>query len=302
LLVAGLIAIGVIALVVGLVGLPQAPAESSNQTEEATVGDVTLTVDASGQIVDEFTYSIAPGADPVVSAIAGVDTGAMATAESGYTTTSIEVALGGTVAAGDTLAYVDDFDGDNVAVSSNLAGRVRSITAIVGAPAGQIATLGLGRVLLAVQVSEYDVNALQPGQTVTVSIPALDDEVDGLVSTVSQTSSDESGVEEYQVLIEFAELPAAIRIGMTATASIVVDSVTDVVTVSPSAITQIGDQSLVTVQNADGSTSNQPVTVGLVGTSRVEIVEGLEAGDVVVVGVSGEVPVVESGTGPGSFG
>jgi HlyD family secretion protein len=74
----------------------------------------------------------------------------------------------------------------------------------------------------------------------------------------------------------------ALPAGSRAMLAIVVATATDVVTVPTSAITRRGDG--FTVQTWDGTDlSRKPVTVGTVGSRRVEVTSGLTAGDQVVL-------------------
>jgi multidrug efflux pump subunit AcrA (membrane-fusion protein) len=301
LIIAGLVVVGVIALVVGLIGRPAAPTATPQITSAVTTGDVSLTVDASGQVVDQYTFSVAPETSAVLTAIAGVSTGSGATAM-GYTTSSVDVSVGQVVAAGQNLATVYNSDDESFSVPSPHAGTVRSITTANEAVASQVATIGVGAPVVSVQVSEYDIAAITLDQTVAVTLGSSDEEFTGTVSSIAQVSTNTSGVEQYQVVISSDEMPEGTRIGMTATASIVIDSREGVLTVPPSALTTVGDITLVTVQNDDGTTETVPVEVGLVGNSSVEILSGLSEGDTVVIGTDGDVPVVDAVTGPPGFG
>ncbi len=296
-----LVAVGVIALVVGLIGQPPTPAGAGQLTTTVARGDVSLTVDASGQVVDEYTYSVAPETAAVLSAIAGVATGANAGA-GGYTTSSIDVAVGDAVSDGQQLATVRSSDDDTYTVGSPQPGTVRSITTAVDAAASQVATIGVGAMVVAVQVSEYDVADIAVDQAVALTLGSGDQEFEGTVSRIAEVSTNTSGVEQYQVVIVSDELPENARIGMTVTASIVVESRTDVLIVPPTALSEVGAITTATVINADGTSEIARVTVGLVGTTAVEITGGLTSGQKVVIGTDGDVPVVDTVVGPPGFG
>jgi multidrug efflux pump subunit AcrA (membrane-fusion protein) len=296
-----LVVVGIIALVIGIIGPPPSSSGASQLTTKVTRGDVSLTVDASGQVVDEYTYSIAPETAAVLSAIAGVPTGATAGA-GGFTTSSVDVSVGDAVTDGQQLASVRNGNDDTYSVTSPQAGTVRSITTATDAAASQVATLGVGAVVVAVQVSEYDVADIAVDQVVTLTLGSSDQDFDGTVSRIAQVSTNTTGVEQYQVVITSDQLPETARIGMTATASIVVDSRTDVVVVAPTALTKVGAVTVATIVAADGTSTTRPVQVGLVGNTTVEITSGLNAGDTVVIGSSGDVPVVDTVVGPPGFG
>jgi len=68
---------------------------------------------------------------------------------------------------------------------------------------------------------------------------------------------------------------------MTANVQIIVADRRDVVTVPSDALVRKGGQQFVTLANADGTTQEQAVTIGITDGALVEIVSGLEAGQTV---------------------
>ncbi len=86
----------------------------------------------------------------------------------------------------------------------------------------------------------------------------------------------------YPVTLAVTNADKAIKPGMTANASIVVDQRNDVLTVPLRAIHTQGNQKFVTVQT-NGKLVQQPVTTGLSNDQAVEITKGLQQGDVVVL-------------------
>jgi len=66
--------------------------------------------------------------------------------------------------------------------------------------------------------------------------------------------------------------------GMSATATIIVDQRTNVVMVPSKAVQTKNRQSVVTVKNADGSTTDMAVTTGLSDSTNTEITSGLTDG------------------------
>jgi macrolide-specific efflux system membrane fusion protein len=288
-----LIAVGIIALAVGLIGRPPTPSGTGLATETVSQGDVTLSVDASGQVFDEYTIAVAPETTPVLVEKAGVTVGT-GTMANGYTTATIEVAVGDAVSAGQQLGTATNSDGTQYAITTPSAGHVRSITTAVGASASQFATIGIGSTVLATQVSENDVVQLKKDQAAAIVLGSGGSAFAGKVSTIAQSSTTASGVQKYLVLITTDKLPSAARIGMTATVTVTIDSKTGVLNVSPSALTTVGPLTTVTVIDSKGNAVVTPVTLGLVGTSRVEVVSGLKAGDRVSTGSTGSVPTVTS--------
>lgn len=387
-----IVVVGLLAIGIGLRARPGSDLSSSYLSQIVTKGTVTASVSASGQLVDAYTYSVAPNATPVLTQRDGVAVGTTATAGSatgssgtstgavggataaGYVTTAISANVGDHVAANGQIATAANatvkntdlataqsnaraavnnaqvalsndqsslasqqalavtpattqsintlqkqVSADSVAINSARAtlttaeentanasvsvtspvdGYIRSLTTAVGATASQIATIGSGGVDVSVMVSEYDIARVLPNQTVQLSLGSSPAPFTGTVSSISQVPNSSTGVQDYQVVIATSGIPATGRIGMTVSASIGIASHAAVLNVPPSAITTRNGGSVVTVINASGNTTVKKVTLGLVGDSSVEITSGLIAGERVVTGASGSVPVVTSVTTP----
>jgi len=106
----------------------------------------------------------------------------------------------------------------------------------------------------------------------------------------------------YPVTVVVEDLDPAIRPGMTAAVSIIVERHEDVLTVANRAIRVSGGQRTVTVLY-EGETISVPVTLGLVGDTTSEIAEGaLKEGDVVVLNASSASQSNTVFGGPGVFG
>ena len=70
---------------------------------------------------------------------------------------------------------------------------------------------------------------------------------------------------------------------MSGDADIVTEVVEDAVSVPETALRYRGDEVFVLRPNGDGGSVEQPVRIGIVDGSRVQVVEGVEAGDAVVL-------------------
>lgn len=141
-----------------------------------------------------------------------------------------------------------------------------------------------GQLLVTIDLSEFDVAQVEVGQKASVAVDALGgDSFPGTVVYVAPAGVDSGGVITFPVQIAVPEAED-VKPGMTVSASIVVAKATDVVLVPLEAVTyDEEDQASVTVVGADGQETVQEVEVGLESTEEVEILEGLEEGDVVVL-------------------
>ena len=120
---------------------------------------------------------------------------------------------------------------DNARIIAPWDGIVTAVNAVVGTlsgglggPAIQIADAG--KYHLDVQVDELDVAGLAEGQTVTVEVDALPEQklTGSLVSVAPSAASTPTGGVSYKVRIDIDPTEAALRAGMSATATILANT------------------------------------------------------------------------------
>lgn len=103
----------------------------------------------------------------------------------------------------------------------------------------------------------------------------------GTVSSVGLIASSSSGsVASFPVVISVTGSPSGLYAGASASVSIIVRQLNDVVEVPTAAITYNSGQPSVT-KVVGGSTVSQPVTTGISANGQTQITSGLRAGDVV---------------------
>ena len=138
--------------------------------------------------------------------------------------------------------------------------------------------------LITVSVDELDINSVAKGQEATVTLDAIEDQTftGQVVKVGNSASSSGNGVAKYSVDISIPK-EQQMKVGMNASATILVESVKNVVTIPVIALQEKGNQSFVyTKKNSDGSlTGEVEVTTGLSDGTTVEITKGLSEGDVV---------------------
>jgi len=133
-----------------------------------------------------------------------------------------------------------------------------------------------GTTTVAVAATSGQIRQLEVGQAATAT-PAGSDTP--LAGTVTQISTVPDSSASYPVTITLEEKDLDIATGLSASVSVVVGAADEVVTVPASAV---GDGT-VSIVGADGVATQTRVTTGVVGATTVEIVEGVEAGDDVVL-------------------
>ena len=137
---------------------------------------------------------------------------------------------------------------------------------------------------ISVSVDEQDINSVSVGQSATVTLDALDGvTLDGTVTAVSNSaSSSGNGSAKYTVSISVLKQDGML-IGMSASATIVVDEAEDVVTIPVDALQEKGSETYVyTTVDDDGTLSGETeVETGLSDGDTVEITDGLSDGDTI---------------------
>jgi HlyD family secretion protein len=195
--------------------------------------------------------------------------------------------------------------------SSSSASSSSSSTASTGSSSSSSSTTASGFVVLqgvrhlevTSMVAEADAAKVHIGDRATVTFSALDQTAQGRVTSIDLQDTVSNNVVEYGVTVTLNGAPHQIRLGQTASVSIVTGVVRNVLTVPSSAVTTTGNTSTVTLDE-NGQQSVRPVQVGLVGDSTTEITSGLNEGDVVVLssGTGSTGFTLPGGGIPGGFG
>ena len=358
------VGVGAVAFASGAIG---ANAADSPQylTSNATVGDVTDDVAATGTLAASESYGLLFGTDPYL--VSGDDAPA---ADGTWPVTAVNVKVGDSVGAGDVLATADTADlerqlglatadlrsaninlaiakenlsaaedsGDTdaerqaqlglysakkaVSQASDARGTIQrqikaaTLTAPIAgivtelhihtgfdAPSGPAIVVASATYQVTTDVVESDLSDIKVGQAASVTIDALDTQVDGTVSAISPVAADgSSGVVAFPVTVTIANAPPETRAGMSADVTITTASATGVLTV-PSAALQgtTGDYAVMTLA-PDGTPQRTPVDVGLVTSTTAEIKSGLAEGTAVVTGTAADLVETVNGNGGGRFG
>jgi len=175
----------------------------------------------------------------------------------------------------------------------------------------------LDRMTVKAEISEADVVKVEPGMQARFTIlgepdrpyratlrmvepaPASINTSDSTSS--SSTTSTDSAI-YYLGALDVPNEDGKLRISMTAQVSIVLDSARDVPSIPSSALGRSGRDGLYTVQvlKADGGVEPRRIRIGLEDSINVQVLEGLELGEQVVLGdaATGSSTVMR-GRGPG---
>jgi multidrug efflux pump subunit AcrA (membrane-fusion protein) len=134
-----------------------------------------------------------------------------------------------------------------------------------------------------VSISEVDCLKVEVGQKVEIELDILKGRIfTGKVTEVAEYARAESGVVTVPVTIKMDEVSPIFKPQFSATAEIIVNSAENVLTVPVTAISQNNDKSIV-LKVEDKKAIPTPVKTGISDGYYQEIIEGLEAGDKIIV-------------------
>ncbi|MDE2869902.1 MAG: efflux RND transporter periplasmic adaptor subunit [Chloroflexota bacterium] len=134
-----------------------------------------------------------------------------------------------------------------------------------------------------VNIDENDIGMLEVGQPVELTFTALDDrEYTGNVAWIAAQGEVDQGLVTFPVDIALDAPDEQLRAGLTADVEILVAEARNVIVVPKAAVQTTPRGGLVFVAAADGSSSRRVVQTGLSGRLLIEIVSGLEAGELVM--------------------
>jgi HlyD family secretion protein len=174
-----------------------------------------------------------------------------------------QIALGQAQLALQQAQVIAPFDGVITGVNITLG----QDTSTISGGAIQMATLG--DLQITVDLAEVDVDQIQVGQDVQVSLDALPDAtVDGKVALVYPAGTLTSGVVDYPVTINLVNPPAGVMAGMTANVDIVIQEKDNVLMVPNRAVKTFASTSSQGTSVAQASATSPAAQGGSSGAQR----------------------------------
>ncbi|MBI1280241.1 MAG: HlyD family efflux transporter periplasmic adaptor subunit [Anaerolineaceae bacterium] len=137
-----------------------------------------------------------------------------------------------------------------------------------------------------VAVDETDIVNVQTGQSVSLRLDALPDtKISAHVTRVAITPIRAGQLVTYTVRVTLDAATVPIRVGMTTTATIIVNQLNDVIALPNRfvRIDSVTQQAYVTVQQSETKFTDIPVTLGVRNETESQIISGLETGQKVVL-------------------
>jgi HlyD family secretion protein len=133
---------------------------------------------------------------------------------------------------------------------------------------------------------ESDAASILPNQAVAVGVDAIPDaSLPGQVLSVAPSGDAISNVINYYVTVALAHGDPRLKDGQTARASVITGQVPNAISVPNSAVRRQGDRSSVVIVHPGGRQETVPVTPGVEGPDRTQILTGLTEGQDVLLGI-----------------
>ena len=207
----------------------------------------------------------------------------------------------------------DKLSNGSVSGSSSSSSSGSSSSSSSSSSSGMCKIYDLSYLTMDISVDELDVSDVKVGQKVTITADAVEGKTyEGVVTNVSLSGTTSNGVTAYPVTVKITDTEGLLP-GMNVNAKIVVESVSDMLSVPVSAVSRgnsvlalsdstaaykDGDKLTVDDKNQPVGFKRTEVTLGLSSDDYIEVKSGLKEGDVVAVGT-----VVQStSTTSGAFG
>jgi cobalt-zinc-cadmium efflux system membrane fusion protein len=166
-------------------------------------------------------------------------------------------------------------------ISGIVVERNATIGATVGSDANVFKIIDISRVWIDANVFEKDLERVRRGQEVKVSVPAFPGSTfSGRVILVSSVVDPET--RSVKVRTEVPNPDGRLKPDMFANVQIITDLHHTAISIPQAAVLDDGGKSVVFVSEGSGYVK-RGVNLGIQGNGRVEIIEGLQAGDKVVV-------------------
>jgi HlyD family secretion protein len=201
---------------------------------------------------------------------------------------------------------------DAAELTAPFNGKILSVSAAKGDSVAAsdvvVVITGDGDTTATTTVTAAQIAEVKKGQKAAVTPAGATKAVAGTVTSIGLLPDSSSGTATYPVTLNLASSVAAPE-GSTASIALVIGTAKNALTVPSSAVSTLGRTTVSVL--TDGNVVRTPVTVGVVGTTRTSITQGLTKGQqVVIADLSAALPAGDSTTtqlpgtrgGGGGFG
>lgn len=173
------------------------------------------------------------------------------------------------------------------------------------ASSAQIVVISTGSYVVNAGVDDTEIGQIKTGQQAVITPNGATTPVYGTVTSVAVMASGSSSVPSYPVTIGVTGNPPGLFAGASATVSIVVKQLTDVLAIPAAAVHYTGGQATVD-QMVGGKQTSKAVQLGQTSNGMVQVLSGLSEGEQVMVtlpaGTGGSGGSTRTNTGGGQGG
>jgi len=177
-----------------------------------------------------------------------------------------------------TIANVSVTGGNTVKANAVTTGSTPLATIVTPTPTEVVVSL-----------SESDVAKVVPGQEAELDVSSVHDKIyHGVVRRVDTIGTSISGVVRYNAYLEINDPDDLLRPGMTVDAEIITNKLTDTLSVPNSVVKPYQGGRAVRVVDEQQNVEYVPVLIGVKGSERTQILEGISEGQEVITALSNE--------------
>ncbi len=175
---------------------------------------------------------------------------------------------------------------ENASIYAPFAGMVSAVNFSAGDSASSstaVSVVDVSNLQVKVTIAEVDMAKIKTGETAQMTLDALTGKTyTAQVTAVGPVGTVTSGVVNYPVIVNIKNADADVRPGMTANLAVEVDKRDNVLLVPTRAVRTTGNQKTVTVVYK-GQNIQTPISTGLSSDTMIEVMNGLQEGDQVVL-------------------
>lgn len=134
---------------------------------------------------------------------------------------------------------------------------------------------------MTLSVNESEINSVKVGQSVTITVNAVDNKTyTGTITKIDSIGTYSSSGSTFTATIEFAN-DGNVKIGMSASCTIILEEADNCIAVPIEAVQTSGDTKYVIVVKDDGTTENVTVETGISNDNYVQIKSGLSGNETI---------------------
>ena len=220
---------------------------------------------------------------------------------------SVEVKKGSYIKSGDIIATIESSDIEfEIAVNQNsiqkyeseiedmlegnivyspMGGTVLSVSVsedeVVDRSTALMTIADMENMEVVISVDELDINNISLGQEATISSDTYpDDKITGTVTKISLEGTTSNSVTTYDVTVKLDDRKNLMS-GMNVDVEIISDISEDTLIIPIEAVYRHNSDYMVTVKDSSGNTKDVVIEMGLATNEQVEIINGLNEGDVI---------------------